>query len=219
MRRVLKVLGFVFLGGVGLAAAAAGAWLYFTHNVEQPKYRVVTQDGSIEVRDYLSLVVAEVERRGGRKAAVSAGFSPLASYIFAKERSGDSIAMTAPVTQSRMPIAMTAPVTQTRSDEAGGDTWIVRFIMPAEYSLESLPKPANADVSLKDMPAKRRAAIRFSGVATDDLIARQEAKLRAWLEKQGLAHDGEATYAYYNDPFTPGPLRRNEVLLDLTDAP
>jgi hypothetical protein len=27
---------------------------------------------------------------------------------------------------------------------------------------------------------------------------------------------GAPTYAYYNDPFTPGPLRRNEVIFDVT---
>ncbi|WP_299393198.1 heme-binding protein [Pelagibius sp.] len=214
MRKAMKVLGFVVLGGVGLAAVAAGAWWYYTNNVEQPKYAVVTQDGAIEVRDYPALVVAEVLRRGDRGAAVRAGFSPLANYIFAKEREGQSIAMTAPVTQSREKIAMTAPVTQARTGE--GDTWVVRFIMPSEYALEDLPLPASADVSLKPLPPARRAAIRFSGVATDALIAEQEARLLAWLEQQGLTPQGSPTYAYYNDPFTPGPLRRNEVMVELS---
>jgi hypothetical protein len=221
MRKAVKVTGFVLVGIIALAVLAAGAWIYVMGNVEQPDYRVVAQDGKIEVRDYPALVVAEVVREGPRKAAVSAGFRALAAYIFAKERGGDSIAMTAPVTQQRDAIAMTAPVTQSAlsadAPPAPGEDgrWAVRFIMPAEYSLETLPPPASPDVRLKALPATRRAAIRFSGVATDALIAEQESRLRAWLDERGLESPGPATYAYYNDPFTPGFLRRNEVILDL----
>ncbi|MEL7049086.1 MAG: heme-binding protein, partial [Pseudomonadota bacterium] len=60
-----------------------------------------------------------------------------------------------------------------------------------------------------------RVAIRFSGMATDTSIAEQEAKLRAWMTSNNLTPAGAPTYAYYNDPWTPGPLRRNEVLFDL----
>ena len=217
MRKPVKVIGFTLVGLLGLLVFAAAGWFYVTSNVEQPKYRVVLNEGAIELRDYPPLVVAEVTRRGERKDAVRAGFRPLASYIFAKEREGESIAMTAPVTQERERIAMTAPVTQSPSNEGTADAWVVRFVMPAEYSLETLPPPANPDVQLRRLPESRRAAIRFSGVATDALIAEQEGRLRAWLAERGLTPAGAATYAYYNDPFTPGFLRRNEVVFDLAD--
>ncbi len=197
-----------------LATAAIGAWVYVVGNVEQPSYVSVTQDGAIEVRDYPALIVAEVTRRGDRNSAVRAGFSPLAGYIFAKNRSGDSISMTAPVTQARDVIAMTAPVTQTPS-AAGDQTWLVRFVMPAKYTLETLPKAGGEDVRLLQVPATRRAAIRFSGVATDASIALNEKTLGEWLAARNIMVIGVPTYAYYNDPFTPGPLRRNEVMFDV----
>ncbi len=197
-----------------LATAAIGAWVYVVGNVEQPSYVSVTQDGAIEVRDYPALIVAEVTRRGDRNNAVRAGFSPLAGYIFAKNRSGDSISMTAPVTQARDVIAMTAPVTQTPS-AAGDQTWLVRFVMPAKYTLETLPKAGGEDVRLLQVPATRRAAIRFSGVATDASIALNEKTLGEWLAARNIMVIGVPTYAYYNDPFTPGPLRRNEVMFDV----
>jgi hypothetical protein len=206
MRLALIVVG-------GLAAASVLAiviWVYVVQNVEQPKYDVVTSAGAIEVRQYPALVVAEVTRTGDRQNAVRAGFGPLARYIFARDRDGASIAMTAPVTQQK--IAMTAPVTQTRTD---GDTWTVRFIMPSAWSLETLPKPGSGDVRLLSVPPARKAAIRFSGVATDGLIAEKETELRSWLAARGLKPAGVPTYAYYNDPWTPGPLRRNEVLIPL----
>ncbi|MFN3868769.1 MAG: SOUL family heme-binding protein, partial [Hyphomicrobiaceae bacterium] len=214
MRKMVGWLGGLAVGGLFFAGAAVLIWVYVVQNVEQPSYRVVQADGKIEVRDYPSLVVAEVVRRGDRKSAVNAGFRPLASYIFGKDRAGDTISMTAPVTQSAEKIAMTAPVTQSAS-AGDGQTWTVRFIMPSKYTLADLPKPGSGDVTLKNVPAARRAAIRFSGVADDASIAAAEAALRRWLTARGMKADGAATYAYYNDPFTPGPLRRNEVLIEV----
>ena len=194
---------------IGLVVLGLGAWIYAVSNVERWKYVVLEKDGAIEVRDYPALVVAEVTRRGNRNSAVRAGFGPLAGYIFAKNRGGESISMTAPVTQALVP-----PVSQDTSGQANGadETWIVRFIMPAKYTLDTLPKAAGDDVRLLTVAAGRFAAIQFSGVATDALIATNEATLRAWLADRKMTINGEPTYAYYNDPFTPGPLRRNEVL-------
>ncbi|MEM9045966.1 MAG: heme-binding protein [Pseudomonadota bacterium] len=187
-------------GGVTLTAVlGACAWIYSTSSVEQPKYDIVRYDGAIEIRDYPELVTASVIRTGERWEAVRAGFRPLAGYIFAKERPGEKISMTAPVTQ-----------------RAGtGEDWTIQFIMPSQYTLDDLPAPTRADVALGTLPGTQRAAIRFSGVATDELIAEQEALLRAWMEDNGITPIGAPIYAYYNDPFTPGFLRRNEVLFDL----
>ena len=212
------MIGLGILGGV--AILGIGVWFYVVSNIEQPKYALMTQDDVIEVRDYPALVVAEVTRQGDRNAAVRAGFGPLAGYIFAKNRGGDSVSMTAPVLQERQTIAMTAPVTQTPSGEAAGQSgvnssWAIRFVMPARYTLETLPKVTGDDVTLLQLPPQRRAAIRFSGVATDALIATNEATLRAWLASRNITILGAPTYAYYNDPFTPGPLRRNEVMFDV----
>ncbi|MBV5272751.1 MAG: heme-binding protein [Lamprocystis purpurea] len=213
MKIALIIIGALALVGV----AAMAVFVYVVQNVEQPAYRVVEQEDALEVRDYPALVVAEVRRQGARKEALSAGFGPLARYIFAKERDGEKISMTAPVEQQRTDtIAMTVPVTQTRLDD--GD-WSVRFIMPAQYQLGQLPAPATKDVRLIEVPARRSAAIRFSGVADDALIAAKEAELRAWMAARSLVPAAAPVFAYYNDPFTPGFLRRNEVIIDLADAP
>ncbi|MCF1184008.1 heme-binding protein [Marichromatium gracile] len=211
MKFVLILIGAMAVLGV----VAMAVFVFVVQNVETPDYRVVERDETIEIRDYPALIVAEVRREGDRRAALSAGFGPLAGYIFAKEREGESVSMTAPVTQTPAdePIAMTVPVTQTPTDAAG--QWAVRFIMPARYDLDSLPAPAGETVRLRALEPRRVAAIRFSGRATDALIAEQESRLRAWLETRGLAVAGAPTYAYYNDPLTPGFLRRNEVMLEL----
>jgi DNA gyrase inhibitor GyrI len=200
----------------GLTAAAFGGWWLLNRSIETPAYTVVSSAGGgadIEIRDYPAMVVAEVVRNGARWEAVNQGFRSLAAYIFAKNRAGDQIAMTAPVTQEPEKIAMTAPVTQ--ESVAGGDgRWTIRFIMPAKYPLSALPAPGG-DVTLTEIAPERRAAIRFSGVATDEVLKAREAELRQWIVAQGLEARGPATFAYYNDPFTPGFLRRNEVIISL----
>ncbi|MEO0999581.1 MAG: heme-binding protein [Pseudomonadota bacterium] len=189
-------------GGVLLAAlGACSVWLYATNTVETPEYAVLDGDEPFELRAYPAQRVAEITRSGTRGEAVRAGFRPLAAYIFASEREGEKIAMTAPVTQ-------TPEATE----------WVVRFVMPAEYDLADLPAPADgSEVRLRELPEGRIAAVRFSGVATDESVASEEARLRDWLFTRGLTPAGPATIAYYNDPWTPGPLRRNEVLIPVAE--
>jgi hypothetical protein len=186
---------------LGLAAVLLGLivfWYVQTRNVEIARYDVLESQGSMEIRAYPSLVVAEVVRTGSRDEAVRSGFGPLARYIFARERSGEKIAMTAPVIQ--------------KSD---GNAWTIQFVMPSDYDLERLPKPSGEDVQLRELAPARRAAIRFSGWWSDDLFKEKDAALLAWLAGKGLTPVGAPTFAYYNDPFSPGFLRRNEILYDL----
>jgi SOUL heme-binding protein len=207
-------MALILLGCVSaIAAASYAGFILYVAQIEQPEYRSIKQAGPFELREYPPLVVAEVARAGDRRTAVRQGFRALAAYIFAKERSGEAIAMTAPVTQQRREIiSMTAPVTQTPTPD---DAWTIRFVMPSKYRIDTLPAPQNADIRLIAVPARLRAAVRFSGVATDNLIAAKQAELQAWMNEQGIEAISQPTYAYYNDPFTPGFLRRNEVLFDV----
>lgn len=202
---------------IGLVVVAGGAYLamsqYFD-NVEQPEYRVVATQDDKEIRAYGPMIVAEVTVNGSRDASAGKAFSILAAYIFAKERDGEAVPMTAPVTQSpREKISMTAPVTQSPRTEDG--EWTVRFVMPKKYTMATLPKPQNNAIALKQVPAGERAAIKFSGNATDALMSSKEKELRTWISSRNVSINGPATYAYYNAPFTPGFMRRNEVMFDI----
>jgi hypothetical protein len=213
MKLILSLIGIaLLLGVIGMLV-----FVYVIQNVEKPAYQVVAQDGDFELRDYPPLVIAEVTGTGSRQQSLSQGFGPLAPYIFAKERGGERIAMTAPVQQRALAaddkIAMTAPVTQSTAEDG---RWTVQFIMPSEYQLEDLPAPGNSQVQLLQLPARRLAAVRFSGRTQDQAIASQQARLKTWLDERGLEPLGAPIYAYYNDPFTPGPLRRNEVMFEVS---
>ena len=198
----------------GLAVAALGGWVWYTTSVEQPAYTSVSLDGDIEIRDYPGLVVAEVRHKGERYEAVGKGFRSLAGYIFAKNRPGPQIAMTAPVIQRPAEMAATPPDSSGPAAASTTD-WTVRFVMPAQYTHADLPDPADNAVRLVTVPPTRWVAIRFSGVTTNELLADREATLRAWMARQGLFPEGPPAFAYYNDPLTPGFLRRNEVLFEI----
>ena len=198
MDKATRMLIYLALGLLALFIGLVSFWYVQTRNVEIARYDVVESDGDIEIRAYPALVVAEVARTGNRDEAVRSGFGSLAGYIFAKERPGEKIAMTAPVTQ-----------------RAQGPSWTIQFIMPSAYDLDRLPRPAGTDVQLRELPPARRAAIRFSGWWSDALFKDKDAALLNWLKKKGLEPNETPTFAYYNDPFTPGFLRRNEILYDL----
>lgn len=210
-------IGKWIAAGVGLVAVG-GAIAYSQYrDTEQPAYFVMMEDGDFEVRQYAPMIVAEVTHSGKRRNAQGASFRRLAAYIFGEDRpeGGEDIAMTAPVISERVDqsekIAMTAPVL---TEETAIDTWRTRFVMPSKYTLETLPTPPS-DISLSEIPERQMAAIRFSGNASDADLIVAETRLMDWIESQGLNAKGKPEYAFYDAPMVPGPLRRNEVLVEL----
>ena len=193
------MLKLVLIATASLAAAGVVALgvARFVRTVETPDYVVSVADEDFELREYPAMVVASVDRDGDRQGAVRRAFSPLAGYIFAKDRPGEKIAMTAPVTQ--------------RPSQPG---WTVSFIMPAGRSVEDLPVPGG-DVRLSTVASRVVAAVRFSGRWTDKRFEEQAARLREWVSARGLEVVGDVEYAYYNDPFTPAFMRRNEILIEV----
>lgn len=202
LRAVWSALLLVLLAGCAMA-------------VETPRYESELQEGPIEVRRYAPLLAAEVRVSGERTQAVNQGFRLLADYIFGANSTAQKVAMTAPVTQSKPEkIAMTAPVTQQSAGEE--NVWTVRFIMPSQYTRDTIPKPLNEAVVLVEEPPQRFAAIRFSGFAEAAALERKEKALRDFLVARRLEPAGSPVYAYYDPPWTLPFLRRNEILIPLS---
>jgi len=200
------------LGIVAVLLLGAALWGPIVSNVEHPKYTVAEHSGNVEIRDYAPMIVAEAEVKGEQREAISKGFRIIADYIFGNNTAAQKVPMTAPVTQQgNEKIAMTAPVTQQGSD----NTWRVRFVMPSQYTMETLPKPNNPAVELKEIPAKRFAVIRFSGMAGDDSLKRHTKELEDFLSEKTLTPLSPPTCAFYSPPWTLPFLRRNEVLVEI----
>ncbi|MBI5294669.1 MAG: heme-binding protein [Chloroflexi bacterium] len=179
---------------------------------ESPKYSVSRKQNEIELRQYPGYIQAEVTVEDKNyKSAIEKGFNLLAGYIFGNNISRQKIEMTTPVQASRSEkIAMTTPVTV-----SGESSFTVAFIMPAEYTLETLPQPKDSRVHFTCLPARTMAAIRFSGYFQKETIEKNKQCLRHWLEEQGLETEGDFIVAGYNPPWVPGFLARNEVLIQL----
>lgn len=196
---------------LSLALLAACA----TEPVEEPSFSVRFDEGDFEIRDYAAIINAETTVRGNAWDARFQGFGPLADYIFAKERDGEEIAMTAPVMQApRDKIAMTAPVTQQSS--GSGEEWVITFTMPSHYTMETLPAPANPDVRLVEVPARTMGVLTFTGLATDADMRAAEARLMGHVQRAGMQPRGEVSFAFYDPPWILAFLRRNEAMVEVT---
>ena len=94
------------------------------------------------------------------------------------------------------------------------------FVMPKDVAEAGVPKPTGEQVDLRKRPGGRFAVLRFAGQLSEKSSKEAESKLREWMKSKGLSAEetGERTSvetAGYDPPFTPGPLRRNEVLIRL----
>ena len=202
MRRYLLGLYIIFFAGLVMA-------------IEEAEYVVIEKSGDFELRAYSPRIVAETLVSGSMDEASSAGFKLIADYIFGNNTSrtggNEKVSMTAPVTMEpeAEKINMTAPVSMVQT----GEQWRVHFVMPGEHTLDTLPKPNNMSVTLREIPASNYAVIRFSGFAGEDKVAAKTTDLMAWLDSKGIAPDGNSELARYNPPWTLPFLRRNEVMV------
>ena len=194
----------VFLTGAAMAA------------IEEPTYRVIEKSGAFELRAYEPKIIAEVLVSGNMKQASNAGFKQIAGYIFggntSRKGGAEKISMTTPVTMEAggsEKIGMTTPVTLEQSN----NQWRVHFVMPSKYTMATLPKPNNPRVTLRQIPKRNYAVIRFSGFAGLQKVANMTSSLEAWLKTQNIRPKGKAELSRYDPPWTLPFFRRNEVMI------
>lgn len=162
---------------------------------ESAAFKTLHQDGKFELREYESLQVADTNVAGKER---NAGFMRLYRYITGANEEKTQIAMTIPVFMSR------------------GEAETMTFVLPA--ALEAAPEATDPKVVIGRKALGRVAVLRFSGRAKDAQCAKKEAELRDWIKAQGLS-GAESWLAVYNEPWIPGPMRHNEILIRLNDPP
>ena len=205
-----------------LAFSLAGCSVFGIRTAEELKYDIISKSGDIEIREYQAYIAAVASMKGPYEEIQGDLFRVLAAYIFGKNTTDSTIAMTAPVQMnpetkdSSEQIAMTAPVVIQAESEG---IWKMAFSMPSKYTMQNLPKPLDPEVTLVEVPAKKFAVIRFSG-SFDNLEKRRDKaeELSKWLSTQPQYKKlSDPVFAGYDPPFTLPFLRRNEVLIEIGD--
>lgn len=187
-----------------------------TMATEEAEYSVLLKEENLEARHYEPQIVAETVVDTEFEDAGSDAFGRLFKYISGNNQSRQEIAMTAPVGQvaESQKIDMTAPVGQTQVD----GQWVVSFMMPSSFTMESIPKPNDERIALRSAPEQTMAAIRYSGLWSESGYQKNKSKLEKWIDKKGYMAIGAPIWARYNAPFMPWFLRRNEVLIPIEQS-
>lgn len=208
--------------GLAMLLAFLGGQVMAT---EEPAYEVVREGQGFELRRYEPQLLAETEVKGRFDKVGGNAFRILADYIFGNNQAAEKIAMTAPVTQrpkagkdekTGARIEMTAPVTQ-RAAGAESDSYVISFVMPARFTLDTVPRPDDPRVKLREVPGRLMAVLRYSGGWGEPRYRAHEAQLLEAVHAAGLTPIGEPIYARYNSPFSLPFLRRNEVMVEVAD--
>lgn len=191
----------------------------FAAAIEKPEYEVILVDGAVEYRLYESFLVAETEIRDVESwnDASNEGFRRLFSYITGDNNGEQKIAMTAPVQQSKLK-AEDVRFNQAEPLE-GGAGWKVGFMLPSSYSMVDAPLPDDDRIQVRRVPEKLVAAIRYSGRWTTRNFDKYESRLMTALADGNVEILGEPETAFYNPPFVPPFMRRNEILIEVANPP
>ena len=92
-------------------------------------------------------------------------------------------------------------------------------MLPSSYSITDAPVPEDARIKVRVVPEKLVAAIRYSGRWTTRNFDKYESRLMAALSEANIEPLGVPEAAFYNPPFMPPFMRRNEILVEVARPP
>ncbi len=197
MKKII-ILFVILLIGAGLIFVGCKT---MRSGYESAPYKVVRTDGKFELRDYPSLAVVETPMAASGNSD-DGSFMRLFRFITGANEEKQKIAMTTPVFMSGSESNRT-----------------MAFVLPAKLTAASAPKPADGAVTVRELPDGRFAVLRFSGGRNAQHEAETLARLQTWLAAQGLKTSATPVYGYFDPPWTPSFLRRNEVMLRVAPTP
>jgi DNA gyrase inhibitor GyrI len=180
---LVLVIGLAF---AGCLATRAG--------YESAPYQLVRASGRFELRDYPALTLVETRMASGGSGS-DGSFNRLFRFITGGNGAKQRIAMTTPVFMS------------------GDDTnATMAFVIPAKMKAVEVPQPSDGSVTVRELTAGRFAVLRFSGGRSARNEAESLRRLRAWMKQEGLKESSPPIYGFFDPPWTPAFLRRNEVM-------
>lgn len=164
---------------------------------EKPDYKILKTKENIEIREYPSIILAEVKMKDNNRAARNKGFKKLFQYITGANEQSQDIKMTVPVLQS----------------QTGSSEWSMSFIIPKKWEWGKVPQPANDDINIKQLESQKMAVIRFQGGGSEKKFSKYQKILEEYLIENNIKYNKDkAIYAYYNSPFTLWFMKMHEVL-------
>lgn len=166
---------------------------------ESAEFTVLESESPFETREYPDLMLVTTNMQFDSQGD-DGSFMRLFRYIDGANGDQQKVSMTTPVFME-----------PDDSDTPGQ----MGFVVPKLVTEQGVPEPANEKVQVQKRTGGRFAVIRFDGRLNDKTVAKEEQKLRKWMNDKGLIGDDDAEYAGYDPPWTPGPFRRNEVLIRL----
>jgi hypothetical protein len=192
-RRISRIIAVTFT----VVSGAAAYWLLATSRAmtRTPHYKLLLRDGNFELRDYPQLTVVNAPMGG---TGMDNSFRKLFGYITGGNGRSEKIAMTTPVL-----------ISATAGERTMG------FIMPGDVAAQGVPRPSDPSLSPGQLDPGRFAVLRFNGERSSANEAHAIETLGHWLTKRNLVARGAPVIAYYDPPWTPLFLRRNEVLIPL----
>jgi len=212
IRRQYKLLAVA-----SMTILITGCSVFGLRSVEEAPYDVIERDGKFELRLYEPLIVAQTAVEGDFKKAGNSAFRQLFAYISGENSADQEIAMTAPVladtktSSAGQKIEMTAPVVA----QQDGESWRYQFVLPAGMTLDSAPIPTNPDVTLTQVPARRMAVLRYSGLLGGSNRMAKADELEQWVAANNLTAISANQWAGFDPPWTLPPFRRNEVMVEV----
>ena len=213
---MLKKMFYLIFAVVICGAVFTGWKLTSRSAYESAEYTVLETDGQIELRSYPDLMLVTTTM-GTRTQGDDGSFGRLFRYISGGNENKQKVAMTTPVFMEPQNATeqsqQTEPSEQTSGQTSRQTSGQMGFVIPKTVAETSIPNPTNNQVEVTQRPGGTFAVIRFAGRNDLDVCQQQQRVLEQWIEKRGLHPEGEPEIAGYDPPWTPGPLRRNEILI------
>lgn len=189
---------------------------------EEPVYEVVGEYEEYEVRKYAPYIIVETTVEGDFEDARNAAFRRLFAYISGDNQTAENVDVDPDIAGTSRDggtkIEMTIPVVSTNPEEdpTGADNYTTYFVVPSKYTLETVPRPTDDRIRIREIPERLVAVRQYSGRTNAQNYLGNERVLLDALGRDRIEVVGEPVFAVYNGPFTPWFLRRNEVMVEIT---
>lgn len=185
--------------GTCLVVVGYFAWKLTSRSAyEAAPYSVETTDGEFEIREYPDITLVAT-KTNLKKQGRDGSFGRLFKYISGANEQSQKVSMTVPVFMDA---------------EADSKAGTMGFVVPEQVAKQGAPKPTGDTVELKTRPAGRFAVIQFAGTLDQKSQDAARKRLIEWMGKKSLVAESESVeFAGYDPPWTPGFMRRNEVLI------